>query len=449
MCVNIKSGGFAMKQNIKIGVVCLARTTFDYQEAGRIYARIQSELALIPDTEFYCIPNLVIEVPEAQTAALELAAQALDALVVISGTFHLGHLVLELDKVIQKPILLWGLNELPYNGGKIRLNSVCGVNLNASNLYKSGNRQYTASVSDTIDTNWLDAVRVLRALSASRIGIAGFRAHGFFNLGFDELTLFRETGVLIDHFELADVFQCDTTPDAIAEYTKKVRTLFDVSTLTDEQVARVAGLCARIRSFCTARKLTAMAIRCWPEFAASYGISPCAAMSILQAEGLILGCEGDVEGVLSMVMHRALGAETPFLADLSQVDLAADFALMWHCGVAPCNLWDGSCTRSLDTYFAGGKGVTADFVMKSGEVHILRLDSAQGRYRLFLQNGVGLPMEKLLKGTYVKVKFDKSIREVLDAVIYSGVAHHVSLAYGRYSPVLQTVARLKNWEVIQ
>jgi len=43
-------------------------------------------------------------------------------------------------------------------------------------------------------------------------------------------------------------------------------------------------------------------------------------MSLLQSEKKILACEGDVEGALSMLMHRAVGAETPFLFDFSQVN---------------------------------------------------------------------------------------------------------------------------------
>ena len=117
-------------------------------------------------------------------------------------------------------------------------------------------------------------------------------------------------------------------------------------------------------------------------------------MSLLQAEGKILTCEGDVLGSLSMLAHQAVGAETPFLADFSQVNFEQNFALLWHCGVAPCNLWDGQCVRSLDTYFAGGKGVTADFVMKPGSVSILRLDYAPGEYCIFLQRGTAYSHDK-------------------------------------------------------
>ena len=134
-----------MKQNVTIGVVCLARKTFDFNAAGDIYKKIQHELELIPQVAWKFIPELIIEIEDAQKWGRILATKQIDGLIIISGTFALGHLALELHKAIQKPILLWGLYELPYNGGKIRLNSICGVNLNSSNLYKSGSEKLSCS----------------------------------------------------------------------------------------------------------------------------------------------------------------------------------------------------------------------------------------------------------------------------------------------------------------
>lgn len=438
-----------MKQNISLGVVCLGRKTFDYKAAESIYKTIMNDLKELENVNCTCVEDFVIEIEDARKAADAFASQNVDAVVVISGTFHLGHLVLEIDKVLRKPILLWGLNELPYDGGKIRLNSVCGVNLNASNLYKSGNRQYRTVISDKIDENWIDAIRGKKALEEARIGVLGDHAHGFFNLAIDELNTLQQTGMMMNHYELKDVFDTTVEEQAINEEEIKIRGIFDVSGITDEQVKKVAMLCIKMRTFITSNHLTAVAIRCWPEFARDYGISPCAAMSVLQSEGLVLGCEGDVEGTMSMIMHRAVGGKTPFLADLSQVNFEENYALLWHCGVAPCNLWDGKCNRSLDTYFAGGKGVTADFVMKSGEVSVLRLDSSQGQYRVFLQKGNVVPMEKLLKGTYAKVNFEESIKDVMDLVIYNGVAHHISVVYGEYLEPFKILAQIKGWEIIE
>ena len=150
-----------------------------------------------------------------------------------------------------------------------------------------------------------------------------------------------------------------------------------------------------------------------------------------------------------MLAHKAMGAETPYLFDFSQVDLANNFALFWHCGVAPCNLWDGCSVRSLDTYFAGGKGVTADFVLKSGELSIARIDTARGKRRLFLQKARAIPMKKELKGTYMKAEFDRPLKEVLDLVVNNGVAHHASVVYGDFVEPLRLAASILGWEVIE
>ena len=171
-------------------------------------------------------------------------------------------------------------------------------------------------------------------------------------------------------------------------------------------------------------------------------------MSILQSRNMLLACEGDVEAALSMVAVKAAGEETPFMADLSQVNYQENYALLWHDGVAPCNLWDGVCNRSLETYFAGGKGVTADFVLHSGDMSILRIDTARGKTRIFYEEGTAVPMDKLLSGTYAKVIFDHHISKVIDTVVYTGVAHHVIMGYVQYRQAMLYLARIMNWEVI-
>ncbi|MFO8019677.1 MAG: fucose isomerase [Promethearchaeia archaeon] len=439
-----------MKKQIKIGVVCLARKTFDFEAAQELYEGIQDDLKHIEAVEWNFMDNLVIEIEDAQEAANSFAKDQIDGLICISGTFALGHLILELNKVLKKPLLLWGLDELPYDGGRIRLNSVCGVNLNASNLYKAGIRNFHVVIGDKINEDWLDAIRIIKALNEAHIGIIGYRARGFFNLDVDELDLCRKLGILIDHYELNSVFEHPVEKETTAERKEQIKSIFDISKIDEQQLQKVAELTAKFDNFLEENNLTSVAIRCWPEFADEFGISPCAAMSILQSEGKILTCEGDILGSISMLAHQAIGAETPFLADFSQVNFEEDFALLWHCGVAACNLWDGKCKRTLDTYFAGGKGVTAGFVMEAGDFSLLRMDYAPpNEYRLFLQLGEGIPMEKELSGTYLKAKFEDGVRTVLDKIIENGIAHHVSVAYGDFIKPLEIFAKINGWKVIK
>lgn len=438
-----------MKQRVKLGVVCLTRTTYEYKTAQAMYTNTIEDLKKLPQVDFTFIEECVIEVKDAENAAIKLLSANVDGLVIISGTFHLGHLALVFAKYIKKPFLLWAYNELPYDGGKIRLNAVCGLNLNASNLYKTGKDDYSCTIGDSIEEKWIDALRVKVALQNAKVGLVGYRAHGFFNVGVDDMDIYKKTGILIDHYEISDMFSQPVSDSEIQEEEKEVRDLFICKDVNDAQVKKVAQLCVSAARFVEKNGLTAVAVRCWPEFAANYGISPCAAMSVLQSKGIILSCEGDVEGALSMLAGAALGAETPFLADLSQVDLQEDFALMWHCGVAPANLWDGKSERTLDTYFAGGKGVTAGFVMKEGHVNLMRFDTARGKTRMFLAAGESVEMKKQLCGTYTKVKFEQNINALLNTVTETGVAHHLAMLYGEYRDVLRLAAKMMNYEIIE
>ena len=433
----------------RIGVVCLTRKTYDYETAFSLYLSRCQEMEKDTSVQWKIYKENVIEPEDAVGAIHYLLQEEVDAVIMVSGTFHLGHLALMINDALKKPILLWGFDELPYNGGKIRLNAVCGVNLDASNLYKAGVDNFVVTIGDKVDENWIKAIKGLVAIKTTTIGIVGYRAQGFYNVGIDELNLYKNTGLLINHYEISDLFKMQASEEVIQKEKEYILSSFDVSQLNDKQVDLVARLVASTLLFLKEKNVDALAIRCWPEFAATYGISPCAMMSILQGRGILLACEGDVEALISMICVKALGEATPFMADLSQVNFKEDYALLWHCGVAPCSLWDKKCVRSLDTYFAGGKGVTAGFVLKEGDFSIFRIDTARGKTRLFYEEGTALPMEKLLTGTFAKVKFTHSVKDVLDEVVNNGIAHHVIMGYIRYKEVVKILAKLMNWEVIE
>ncbi|MCI2068619.1 MAG: fucose isomerase [Bacilli bacterium] len=432
----------------RIGVVCLCRKTFDYITAWKLFQERIEETKKDDSVEWEVFSKPVYEPLEGEEAASFLLESKVDAVVLVSATFHLGHLALIIDKRVNKPILLWGFNELPYDGGKIRLNAVCGVNLNASNLYKSGNTTYIVHVGDEIDKDFILAIKMKVAIENASIGLIGYRAQGFFNVGVDELHLFHETGTLISHYELSALFGGEAKEEDIQREKAFVLKTFDTSKVNEQQVNLLAKLIVLASDFMLKEKLDVIAIRCWPEFAKTYGISPCAMMSVLQSRGMLLACEGDVEAALSMLAVKAGGEKTPFMADLSQVNYQENYALLWHDGVAPCNLWDGKCVRGLETYFAGGRGVTADFVLKEGKMSIMRIDTALGKTRLFYAEGEAVPMKKELAGTYAKVIFDIPVDKLIDIVTYTGVAHHVIMGYTQYRKAVHYLARIKGWELI-
>ena len=127
----------------KLGVVCLGRLTFDHELAVQWYAQTRAKLAQLHGVEITAIEPLVIELPDADAAIAQLQAANIDALLLINGTFALGGLAMSLGKALNVPMLLWAWHEPAEQTGKLRLNSLVGVNVNTSNLYKLGFRPQT------------------------------------------------------------------------------------------------------------------------------------------------------------------------------------------------------------------------------------------------------------------------------------------------------------------
>lgn len=148
------------------------------------------------------------------------------------------------------------------------------MNLNAPNLYKSGYDDYSVIIQDEVDEDWIDAIRVITALKHAKIGIIGYRADGFFNVGVQDNQLFGATGALVDHYELQDVYDYKVSEEAVQARHKHILETFDVSTLSDYQIERVSSLAAKLDGFYKEKGLSALAIRCWPEFARDFGVSP-------------------------------------------------------------------------------------------------------------------------------------------------------------------------------
>ena len=199
----------------RIGVVCLTRKTYDYETAFSLYLSRCQEMEKDTSVQWKIYKENVIEPEDASRAIHYLLQEEVDAVIMVSGTFHLGHLALMINDALKKPILLWGFDELPYNGGKIRLNAVCGVNLDASNLYKAGVDNFVVTIGDKVDENWIKAIKGLVAIKTTTIGIVGYRAQGFYNVGIDELNLYKNTGLLINHYEISDLFKMQASEEVI------------------------------------------------------------------------------------------------------------------------------------------------------------------------------------------------------------------------------------------
>jgi L-fucose isomerase-like protein len=438
-----------------LGVVCLGRTTFDVAVAEPWYAQVCEALAG-ERLNINAHPALVIEAVDADSAISTLrAGQTPDGLLIINGTFALGGLAVQLAQAFpDTPLMLWAWHEPHEQTGKLRLNSLVGVNLNASNLYKLGRRPHTLyAAHDAVAAHreiaaFARAACARGALRDARIGFIGGHAPGFDNLAVGKLALRGQLGADLTEIGLpalvarARKILADGGPTQLATDTFE-----DIGELSAQQVDQFNALAQATRELAAAGGHNTLTLKCWGDLAEQYGMAGCGVVSALNGgaggPAITTGCEGDVLGALTMRAGQAITGEPAVLMDLVSTDDATRTALFWHVGCAACSMATGKQPRALFSHFAGGKGVTAGFALRPGRVTIARIGhDDRGALRMLAATGTALETPMHIRGTVSRVQLDGGADTLLREVLANGWEHHVALIYGDVLPELKLLASM-------
>lgn len=107
----------------------------------------------------------------------------------------------------------------------------------------------------------------------------------------------------------------------------------------------------------------------------------CLALAMLNAEGIVAGCEGDVPAMLSMQIAHVLLGVSGFQANPASINPETGEMLFAHCTI-PFNMVE---RYDFDTHFESGIGVGIRGYMKEGPVTIFKLSG--DLTRCFIQEG--------------------------------------------------------------
>jgi L-fucose isomerase-like protein len=345
--------------------MALARSTFDLAHAEETAAKAFETLDAL-DARVVGPRGLLLDANAAARALAELERRRLDLLLILQVTFTDAGTTRRIAEKIDAALAFWAFPELR-TGGRLRLNSLCGVNLAAHALGRAG-RSYgwIHCAPDALDA----AARIGRLLTRQRpetrsratrgatppkapaeaaeitlawiagvrVGLVGERPDGFDTCDFDEEEIERLLGLRVERFSLEQVFEAakaQTTLVVEAVRARVERDLAGTQQVDQEALERSLRVFAALSDLARERELSAFAVRCWPEFFSEYGCAACGPMAMLSEEGAPCACEADVCGAATNLLLQAIADAPPLMADLVAVDSDEDTSVLWHCGLAP------------------------------------------------------------------------------------------------------------------
>ena len=204
-----------------------------------------------------------------------------------------------------------------------------------------------------------DVPAISSKLRGTRIGLFGYPSDWLIASGVDYDYLREYYGVesvyidlqrLIDGIHDISKAEAAKVADEIKKRAKSVKEPDDTDMIEAAKTYLV------IKRICEEERLNAMTIRCF-DIVKVCNTTSCLALSLLNDEGIVAGCEGDMQTLLTMILAKRLCGEEAFMANPSQLtDHTTMFA---HCTI-PLAMCDETIIRS---HFESGLGVAIQGAM--------------------------------------------------------------------------------------
>lgn len=201
----------------------------------------------------------------------------------------------------------------------------------------------------------------------------------------------------------------------------------------NEALQAAARLVPALEAAFVKHRLRAATLRCF-SLIEPLQTSGCLALSRLNDEGLICGCEGDVPAAFSMLLLFALTGEAPFMANPAAVDSANNRLLLAHCSV-PRRAVSG---YRLQSHFETGLGVGLSGDFDPGPATVFKA-GGPGLDKYFVSGAEVLPAppQAGLCRTQVRLQLQESTGYFLHA----SLANHHVLVRGDYSELVDDFMR--------
>lgn len=171
--------------------------------------------------------------------------------------------------------------------------------------------------------------------------------------------------------------------------------------------------------------LNGLTVRCF-DLLGIYHNTSCLALALLNSQGYIATCEGDVPAMLTMALIKEKFHQSSFQVNPSFINEKERFGYFAHCTIP----LDMCISYKFDTHFESGLGIGIAGELNLAKVTIFKIGSNLDKYEVFEgQIKENLHLNNLCR-TQLKIQFDEDIGDLLDLpcgnhlIIFKG--HHKS-----------------------
>ena len=454
-----------------VALIALARPTFDL---GCAQLNFDSARALLIELGATVVgpDELVMTVED--VAAVKLPAA--DLHILFMASFSDASPAVELLGKVKGPVLGWSMREPGEVGERLKLNSMCGVNLAAHALMNVGQSirhihgnadeaTVRSAIKDALAGKLPEATtpkskvgelaseseveRSLAWLKGKKIGAVGEAPVGFTPCVFDSQQLHKYFGLDVRTITIQDAFgRIAEVKDDRRElaYAGALAAQPSLASVNKSEAKKVYGVEVALDDWRAEESLDAIAIRCWPEFPTDLGACICSSLGRLSDRGTVTTCERDVLGAVTMMVCESLGSDENYLVDIVDLDAAKGLVRLWHCGSAATKLAADPVNATQSTHCNRKLGVAGNFPLKTGPVTLFRIDrdvdpSNSTGLRMVVSRGESIPALNHFQGNTATVITEPDAAALVNGIVTGGYPHHLVISWIDVRPGIRQLAK--------
>lgn len=429
-----------------IGLVALAgEFEVGFQDTPDLLEKVKGQLV---NYGFNVITATSVLYNEASVmkAVHELKDQDFDLFCVCVGTWSEDHLLLDLLNYFAQPVVLWAFPAVE-TGSLCGVQQICSVlkELKKTYFYVYGEPEQLEVLREIREI--ARAVTLQNRLKSMKIGTIGGRVKGMTEIAYDEIEIKDKIGVRVinlDEEELTAAFS-EIPENQAMDYWQTIKSQVERVTSGDEQGVESVRYYFALKKLIKKYGLEGICVKCYPNLMGKV----CLGYSLLSEEGIVGGCEGDVNGTVAMRLISDLTEKPVHNTDLLYPDPAANTILFSHCGSGGFSIAVKKEDINLAPVRLANNGVCVLFPAKPGKITLMNLVGRKGTYRMSVMVGEAINCEMEFPGNPLKVKFDKNVLEINKQIAEEGIGHHWMAGYGDVAKELQYFCKVRKFKYIR
>ena len=455
------------RQRVKVGLLVCG-----YFEYWRMYPKtlktsVEKDIQVLVDRlgqEFDIVyPGMVDTLDRAEEAGKVFHQKEVDALIVAEMTYLPDFISLHAINMAGNVPILCLVTQMDGNVDvtgdyehSLRNSGLIAV-AQLTGTFSKTNRKYKVVVGSLRDKrayqrilSFVKALQAVKDIREANIGVVGHVFRGMYDLELDKTFLKGTFGVNIIYIQVSHLLEIWEKVDSKATnaLADQLMHRFKMRTASRDDVSRACKLAIAMRKLLERFKLDAL---CFLEqhFVQKHTgtTARIGASLLIEKEGCMVTCEGDLGGLVMMMLMKSITGQSPLQGEWGEFDVDHNACLILGHGIGDPTLATSdeavTLTRTPEEWGFEGEGLNYEYILRPGPVILGHIFGTQNGWQMLISGGQSIKFPTLrYDEIHAMIQVKEPVKEYLEKILNQGVAHHVVVSLSQTERELEDVVDL-------